>query len=126
MRKVTQTICKALMSGEPKSIGNTSTDGETMFLHGNPIARLKDKNLILSLAGWNTVTTRERINGLLRSLGLHCFVSQRKGEPYVFRATPCKGIPLIGHLEVAFKSGAYIVSFRYDSMEEDVAFKHMF
>ena len=126
MRKVTQTICKALMSGEPKSIGNTSTDGETMFLHGNPIARLKDKNLILSLAGWNTVTTRERINGLLRSMGLNCSVRQWKGEPYVDRPSKNQAIPLIGHLEVAFKSGAYIVSFRYDSMEEDVAFKHMF
>jgi hypothetical protein len=126
MRKVTQTICKALMSGERKSIGNTSTDGETMFLHGNPIARLKDKNLILSLAGWNTVTTRERINGLLMSLGLHCFVCQRKGEPYVFRSAHGQEIPLVGHLEVAFQSGAYIVSFRYNSIEDDVEFQHMF
>lgn len=41
-----------------------------MTLHGNPIASLQPSRAIhLTLAGWNTVTTRERLNALLRILG---------------------------------------------------------
>tara|TARA_R100000388_G_C7238572_1_gene159599 strand:+ start:345 stop:800 length:456 start_codon:yes stop_codon:yes gene_type:complete len=48
-----------------------------MTLHGNPIASLQPlhktkwhkRTIHLTLAGWNTVTTRERLNALLRILG---------------------------------------------------------
>lgn len=40
------------------------TDGETLFLHANPIARHTEKGLEITDAGWDTNTTRERLNGL--------------------------------------------------------------
>jgi len=47
-------------------------------LHGNPIAYLSKDGLQISTCGWNTVTTRERLNGLP---GVH--VIQRKGQLYL-------------------------------------------
>ena len=35
-----------------------------MFLHGNKIAEKRDGALWITNAGWNTVTTKERLNGL--------------------------------------------------------------
>jgi len=40
------------------------------------------KGLYITLAGWPTVTTRERINGLLTELGRPEGIWQRKHEQY--------------------------------------------
>ena len=71
MRKVTQQIKEAWTNRKACTIGNTCTDGETVWLHGNAIVR-RDKynNIEFNVCGWNTVTTRERINGIL-GVGLH-------------------------------------------------------
>ena len=58
-----------------------------LYLHNNIIALKQhdDPNgVLLTLAGWGTTTTRERLNGLLFELG-HPGVgfSQRKGEQYL-------------------------------------------
>ena len=66
MRKITKDICKALQSGKPCTRSNTYTDGTKVFLHNNLIAFKRDNGLSISLAGWPTPTTRERINGLLK------------------------------------------------------------
>lgn len=84
MRKITQDIANAWVAHKPRQIGNTMTDGESVWLHGNLIARRLENPLAweFTLAGWNTVTTRERLNGLLRAIGAERagFV-QRKGQP---------------------------------------------
>jgi hypothetical protein len=64
MRKVTDKITTAFLAGKAKSLGNTSTDGKSLFLHGNMIARHAGEKLEVTLAGWPTVTTRERLNAL--------------------------------------------------------------
>ena len=57
-------------------------------LHGNVIAKLTDDDLILSDCGWNTVTTRDRLNAILahEDCMSMCFmrtqVVQRNGYPY--------------------------------------------
>jgi hypothetical protein len=77
MRKVTEQIKHAFFLGESLTVGNTTTDGTSVFLHGNEIIRRDSSELILwTLAGWNTPTTRERINGILNA-GVH----QVKHEP---------------------------------------------
>ena len=69
MRKVTQAIANAFKEGINKTIGNTATiDGE-VFLHGNKIAKIEDGALLMSLADWNTPTTRERLNGIADVFG---------------------------------------------------------
>jgi len=71
MRKVTEQIKKAFEQGIPKKVGNTETDGETVWLHGNAIVKRDPSGLVLAtLAGWNTPTTRERVNGIT-GLGIH-------------------------------------------------------
>ena len=46
MRKVTETIASAFKLGRKRAIGNTSTDGVNMHLHGNLIARVDDKGYL--------------------------------------------------------------------------------
>lgn len=71
MRKITQEIVQAFYRGEKLNKGNTKTDGDAIFLHGNKIAEHNsifsndgNKHINITLAGWNTPTTRERLNGL--------------------------------------------------------------
>ena len=71
MRKVTQEIKQAFEQGKSKKVGNTETNGTSVFLHGNEIVRREPSGLVFAtLAGWNTPTTRERVNGIT-GLGFH-------------------------------------------------------
>ena len=50
-------------------MGNSMTDGSSLFLHGNKIATWNDNGyepdtFSITNAGWPSVTTRERLNGL--------------------------------------------------------------
>lgn len=59
---VTREVCGAFKNKSKKSVGNTMTDGESLFLHGNKIAEHRDDGVYITVAGWNTPTTRERLN----------------------------------------------------------------
>jgi len=85
MRKVTREIVQAWARGDSLTVGNTSTNGEAIWLHGNPIAwKTGDADVIaLTLAGWPTVTTRERLNGVLNFYGIGYRFAQRNFEPVV-------------------------------------------
>ena len=81
MRKISKQIAQAFNQGKTKSIGNTSTNGQEVFLHGNKIAwRSPGNTLELTLAGWPTVTTRERLNAILYTEGYNV----NAGESYGF------------------------------------------
>jgi len=65
MRKVTEQIKQAFEQGTSLKVGKTETDGKTVWLHGNAIVKRDPDGLVRwSLAGWNTPTTRERVNGI--------------------------------------------------------------
>lgn len=64
MRKITSEIIKAFNAGESLRLSNTKTDGQSIWLHGNLIAWKNDNGLFIDSCGWNTNTTRERLNGL--------------------------------------------------------------
>lgn len=65
MRKITKEIIAAFLSRETKTTGNSRTDGTTLYLHDNAIAKhCLDGSMRITTAGWNTPTTRERLNGL--------------------------------------------------------------
>jgi hypothetical protein len=65
MRQVTQKIKQAFEKGISLKVGNTRTDGTSVFLHGNEIVKRDPSGLVMAtLAGWNTPTTRERVNGI--------------------------------------------------------------
>tara|TARA_R110000782_G_scaffold65366_1_gene133131 strand:+ start:163 stop:516 length:354 start_codon:yes stop_codon:yes gene_type:complete len=89
MRQETQKIMSAFLRGQPASAQRTNTDGNTVWLHGNKIAHRQqdtyDHGLVqFTLAGWPTVTTRERINGMLDTFGYSEFgISQRNHEQWL-------------------------------------------
>ena len=64
MRKVTAEIRRAFNNGQKKTIGNTWTDGESVYLHGNKIVSRNPVSKVVYICthGWNTITTRERLN----------------------------------------------------------------
>jgi len=65
MRTITSQIRAAFETQTAKRIGNTRTDGQTVWLHGNPIVRRCADGIVeVSWAGWETTTTRERISGI--------------------------------------------------------------
>lgn len=64
MRQITIDVCNAFESRETLSKSNSHTDGNAMYLHGNKIAEYRDGSLYITNAGWPTVTTKERLNGL--------------------------------------------------------------
>ena len=71
MRKITEKVVEAFIAGRKCKVGNTTTDGVVLRLHGNLIAEKRpDGAIVATLAGWPTVTTRERLNGLSELLGL--------------------------------------------------------
>mgnify|MGYP005838283939 CR=1 FL=1 len=46
MRKVTQQIKKAFEKGESLKVGNTRTDGKSVFLHGNEIVKRSEERRV--------------------------------------------------------------------------------
>jgi len=65
MRKITKKIKQAWIDGKRKTVDNTTTDGDSVWLHGNKIIEVRDRNEVwATLAGWNTPTTKERLNGI--------------------------------------------------------------
>lgn len=69
MRKISNTVCGRFVRMQKACQGNTMSDGKSLFLHGNRIAWWEDGALHLTLAGWNTNTTRERLNAVLTMIG---------------------------------------------------------
>ena len=65
MRKITKEIVAAFMNHETKKIGNSRTDGTTLYLHDNAIAKWDaEGRLWVTNAGWESTTTKERLNGI--------------------------------------------------------------
>jgi hypothetical protein len=85
-RQITENAVRALLLGDNFKQSNTEikygkyNDVAVMYLFDNEIAFYSPTTKILEIttAGWNTVTTRERLNGLP-----NVSVTQRKGKLYL-------------------------------------------
>ena len=64
MRQITQKIVHAFNGRYALKIDNSRTDGHTLWLFDNRIAEWRSDGLWISNAGWNSKTTKERLNGL--------------------------------------------------------------
>ena len=92
MRKITQMTCNAFVAGRDFTLGNTHVDHHDdvtrMYLHGNLIAELRNgesperREIKMTLAGWPTPTTRERLNGLCEVLRISARFYQRDHVQY--------------------------------------------
>ena len=90
MRKISQLAARAFIAGRKFNRDNTSVRlfptiaGEMteLYLHGNVIARNRNGKMQLTLAGWPTMTTRERLNTLLSELNSNIRFYQRKHDQF--------------------------------------------
>lgn len=79
VRKIDELSARNLYARNTWSMSNTATRDGVLYLHGNQIARLDESGrLFVTLAGWNTTTTRARLNALD---GVNIRV--RAGRPYL-------------------------------------------
>lgn len=79
MRKVTEKIRQAFYNQESLTVSNTTTDGQAVWLHGNKIIERRPDGIWFTLAGWDTNTTRERLNGIVSGVN----ISRCKGVSYL-------------------------------------------
>ena len=64
MRKITREIVDAFQNSRSLTIGNSRTNGESLWLFDNKIAEIRRDGLWITNAGWDSATTKERLNGL--------------------------------------------------------------
>jgi len=68
MRKITNRAVKAFYNHQSFKQANTSVEsnekGTFLYLYGNLIAVLDDSGLSVTTGGWDTLTTKDRLNGL--------------------------------------------------------------
>ena len=70
MRKIEHQMVNAIMGGKNWSNGNTSvtidpeTNTSSVYLHGNLIATVTDNDMTIYDGGWQSVTTKSRLNAL--------------------------------------------------------------
>jgi len=98
MRQVTQQAAYHFVAFEPYKNGNTTVcvhyanggvTRATMYLHGNLIASITngaEASLNVTLAGYNTATTKERPNGICEVLRIKCRFTTKNFAPH-FGAT---------------------------------------
>ena len=91
MRKLEQQMNRALVSkrnwaGSNTSVSyNDSTNCSSVYLHGHQIATLDHHTnaLKLSSCGWQTVTTKSRLNALLSEFKYGCTLFQKQFDWYL-------------------------------------------
>jgi hypothetical protein len=81
MNQTTNKIVKAFLVGRPIKVGNSQSTGRAMYLFGNKIAEWREDGLWITNCGWQTVTTKERLNGI--GMYLNFWIAQRKGSWYI-------------------------------------------
>ena len=68
MRKITQDAIRAFSNRQPFKRGNTQVkvfdDSVALYLHGNMLAQYINNELWINDGGWQSNTTKERLNGL--------------------------------------------------------------
>jgi hypothetical protein len=63
-RKITENAVRAFYNNEKFTRDNMFVTNRMMYLHSNLIAKIEDGELKITTCGWNTVTTKDRLNGL--------------------------------------------------------------
>ena len=89
MRKESRDVAAAFRDGVPCTRARTSTDGTRVLLYGYKIAwRNADGSITVTLAGWGTDLTRERLNAITQLLFGWAGFHREDGVEY-FRGKPC-------------------------------------
>ena len=92
MRQRTTNTVNAFLNHTKKAGGNCQSTGEDYLLHGHAIAWWNygsvKPEIHFNMRGYPTVTTRDRINGILELLGSRYRVSQRDYTQYLIGLDP--------------------------------------
>ena len=89
MRKITRETATAFLKGRILYKDNTLVEIDGMYLFGNRIAYWNtDSSVAITLAGHNTPTTRERLNGLLELMKSDNRIHVWKGTPRLIIKNP--------------------------------------
>ena len=74
MRKIERLMNQAIADCQNWKMGNTEVqffDGVSfVFLHGNCIAQVKENSVSLFDGGWQSATTKSRLNAILQAHGI--------------------------------------------------------
>lgn len=81
MRKETLKVVSAFIEQRKCKGKNTVSTGKALKLFGNKIAWRDGFSLYVTLAGYNTVTTHERLNGLMELIRAPLRFGKTKGVP---------------------------------------------
>ena len=104
MRKIERLMNAAITSEKDFTLDNThvtTRDGVTfVFLHGNNIAQIGDTWLRIFDGGWQTVTTKSRLNAILREHGIgNEGIFQKRGV-WQFRCADGSVIPFFSGMRL--------------------------
>ena len=88
MRKIERQMNQAIRNGVNFSSSNTMVrqgwEGESdVYLHGNHIATVKSNSIIIKDGGWQSNTTKSRLNALLDEFSYGTRVFQKQFEWFV-------------------------------------------
>ena len=87
MRKIESDMQTAIAAGRNFKSANTTVEntdqGQIVRLHGNEIAQIKDNVLYITSAGWETTTTKSRLNAILDCLIPGAYVFQKAFTWYI-------------------------------------------
>ena len=82
MKKVTTQSCNAFRLGYKFKKDNTEIKvdklNKSFLLHGNEIGLIQNNILIIKDCQWKTLTTKERLNGILNEFNLPYRIVQQK------------------------------------------------
>tara|TARA_B100001057_G_scaffold500262_1_gene614366 strand:- start:1841 stop:2158 length:318 start_codon:yes stop_codon:yes gene_type:complete len=87
MRKIERQMNSAVRNRSNFSSSNTMVQsdetGSMIYLHGNHIATVKDNSIVLFDGGWQSNTTKSRLNALLDEFSYGMRVFQKQFEWFV-------------------------------------------
>lgn len=87
MKKISYEAALALLQGRRYTSGNMHVSDGIMYLHGNEIARYDRVagTLRISNGGWDSVTTKDRLNAVLSVFKTGLQIVQRSRHWYIAR-----------------------------------------
>jgi len=106
MRKIERQMNAAISNSErdwkkDNTQVQTSTDGVSrVFLHGNQIAEVGDNWIQIWDGGWQTVTTKSRLNAILREHGMGNEGIFQKNHVWHFRCADGSVIPFFSGMRL--------------------------
>ena len=106
MRNITKQCAKAFLDGELLYTNNTLVVMDGIYLFGNRIAYWNtDSTVSITLAGHNTNTTKERLNGLLELMKSKQHITSKAGVPVLcnYVEDTCIEMDLYGEYTIPYE-----------------------